>query len=82
VFRYSSLAALSASVLSPAIYLLCGQVGEHELWITSGPELLAVAALSAILLLRHKDNILRLAAGQESKIGAKKETPPAEGGAA
>jgi glycerol-3-phosphate acyltransferase PlsY len=82
VFRYSSLAALSASVLSPAIYLLCGQVGEHELWLTSGPELLAVAAMSAILLLRHKDNILRLAAGQESKIGAKKETPPAEGGAA
>jgi glycerol-3-phosphate acyltransferase PlsY len=82
VFRYSSLAALSASVLSPAIYLWCGQVGEHELWVTSGPELLAVAAMSAILLLRHKDNILRLAAGQESKIGAKKETPPAEGGAA
>ena len=82
VFRYSSLAALSASVLSPAIYLLCGQVGEHVLWQTSGPELLAVAAMSALLLLRHKDNILRLAAGQESKIGAKKETPPAEGGAA
>jgi hypothetical protein len=32
--------------------------------------------------LRHKDNIMRLVAGQESKIGAKKETPPAEGGAA
>jgi acyl phosphate:glycerol-3-phosphate acyltransferase len=82
VFRYSSLAALSASVLSPAIYLWCGQVGEHVLWQTSGPELLAVAAMSAILLLRHKDNILRLTAGQESKIGAKKETPPSEGGAA
>lgn len=77
VFRYSSLAALSASVLSPAFYLFGNQV----LWQTSGPELLAVAVMSALLLLRHKDNILRLVAGQESKIGAKKETPPTEDGA-
>lgn len=82
VFRYSSLAALAASVLSPAIYLWGSQVGDIVLWQTSGPELLAVAAMSALLLLRHKDNILRLMAGQESKIGAKKEAPPTEDGAA
>jgi glycerol-3-phosphate acyltransferase PlsY len=80
VFRYSSLAALSASVLSPAIYVFGSQVGDHVLWQTSGSELLAVAIMSALLLLRHKENILRLVAGQESKIGAKKETPPAEDG--
>lgn len=80
VFRYSSLAALSASVLSPAIYVFGSQVGDHVLWQTSGAELLAVAIMSALLLLRHKENILRLVAGQESKIGAKKETPPAEDG--
>ena len=80
VFRYSSLAALSASVLSPAIYVFGSQVGDHVLWQTSGPELLAVAVMSALLLLRHKENILRLVAGQESKIGAKKETPSAEDG--
>ena len=80
VFRYSSLAALSASVLSPAIYVFGSQVGDHVLWQTSGAELLAVAIMSALLLLRHKENILRLVSGQESKIGAKKETPPAEDG--
>ena len=77
VFRYSSLAALSASVLSPAVYLF----GDQMLWSTSGPELLAIAIMSALLLLRHKDNVVRLVSGQESKIGAKKETPPAENGA-
>jgi glycerol-3-phosphate acyltransferase PlsY len=71
VFRYSSLAALSASVLSPAMYAF----GNPVLWQTSGAELLAVTVMSALLLFRHKDNIQRLLAGQESKIGAKKEAP-------
>ena len=78
VFRYSSLAALSASVLSPVIYVY----GHDVLWQTSFPQALAVLLMSALLLWRHKENILRLVAGQESKIGAKKETPPDVGGAA
>ena len=69
VTRYSSLAALLASILSPAYYLL----GDHMLWITSEAELLAVMAMSILLVMRHKDNITRLLSGQESKIGAKKE---------
>jgi len=80
VFRYSSLAALSPIVLPPVVYAL----GDHTLWTTSVAQVLAIALMSAILLLRHKDNIVRLLAGQESKIGAKKEaaaqaTPGAEG---
>jgi glycerol-3-phosphate acyltransferase PlsY len=48
----------------------------HELvWTMSEAELLAVMAMSALLLMRHKDNITRLVSGQESKIGAKKEAP-------
>ncbi len=69
VSRYSSLAALSASLLAPAYYLLGNQV----VWQTSEAELLAVMVMSALLLMRHKDNIARLVSGQESKIGAKKE---------
>ena len=69
VTRYSSLAALLASILSPAYYLL----GDQMLWITSEAELLAVMAMSILLVMRHKDNITRLLSGQESKIGAKKE---------
>ena len=71
-FRYSSLAALAASLFAPAYYLF----GNQMAWQTSDAELLAVTVMSALLLMRHKDNIARLVSGQESKIGAKKEAPP------
>jgi glycerol-3-phosphate acyltransferase PlsY len=74
VFRYSSLAALSASLLAPAYYLM----GHQIVWQMSDAELLAVMVMSALLLMRHKDNIQRLVSGQESKIGAKKEAPTDE----
>ena len=68
-FRYSSLAALAASLFAPAYYLF----GDQLAWQTSQTELLAVAVMSALLLMRHKDNIARLVSGQETKIGAKKD---------
>ena len=73
--RYSSLAALAASLFAPAYYLF----GDQLAWQTSQAEFLALAVMSALLLMRHKDNITRLVSGQETKIGAKKEvdTPSA-----
>ena len=71
VTRYSSLAALMASVLSPGYYLF----GNEVLWQTSAAELLTVMVMSLLLLWRHKENIGRLMRGEESKIGAKKEAP-------
>ena len=68
-FRYSSLAAVAAALFAPAYYLL----GDQVAWKVSPEELLAVTFMSAILLLRHKENIVRLVAGEESRIGAKKE---------
>ena len=68
-FRYSSLAALAASLFAPAYYLF----GDNLAWQTSQAELLAVMVMSALLLMRHKDNIARLVSGQETKIGAKKD---------
>lgn len=63
VFRYSSLAAVVAVILSPIYgYFLLNK------------DLKAVAVLVLItlfILFRHKDNIQRLVAGQESKIGKK-----------
>ena len=73
-FRYSSLAALAASLFAPAYYLFGNQIA----WQTSDAELLAVMVMSALLLMRHKDNITRLVSGQETKIGAKKEAPTEE----
>jgi glycerol-3-phosphate acyltransferase PlsY len=61
-FRYSSLAALIASVFAPFYYGLLFGVDEI---------LFAVAAMSALLLYRHSKNISNLLAGKESRIGSK-----------
>lgn len=62
-FRYSSLAALVASVFAPIFYM----------WLRGADALaLAVAAMSLLLIWRHWDNLRRLIAGQEGRIGANK----------
>ncbi|MFZ7319168.1 glycerol-3-phosphate 1-O-acyltransferase PlsY [Comamonas jiangduensis] len=67
--RYSSLSALVAAVLAPVYYVLLG----GSLWNYDQSVLLAVIAMSALLLWRHAENIGRLLRGQESKIGSKKD---------
>jgi acyl phosphate:glycerol-3-phosphate acyltransferase len=66
-FRYVSLASMTAAVF--AVFFA---------WFLKldAPTVGAVAVMSAFLVWRHKDNIRRLAAGTESKLGAKKPTPP------
>jgi len=65
--RYSSLAAVAAAVFAPAFYLL----GAKVVWSGAPLIALSIGAMSAVLLYRHKDNIARLMAGKESRIGAK-----------
>ncbi|HAT35888.1 MAG TPA: acyl-phosphate glycerol 3-phosphate acyltransferase [Rhodospirillaceae bacterium] len=61
VSRYSSLAALVAVALTPLFAYL---------W---APQTMAATVVLALLIVyRHKDNIERLLAGTESRIGAKK----------
>lgn len=67
--RYSSLSALIAAVMAPVYYVLLG----GSLWPYEKPVLLAVVAMSVLLLWRHAENIGRLLKGQESKIGSKKD---------
>ena len=63
VSRYSSLAALAASIIAPGYaYALSGEpmvVG-------------AVAVMAALLVWRHRANIRRLVAGEEGRIGGGK----------
>lgn len=60
--RYSSLAALTAAIVTPILA-----------YILSGPHLIGGAVLmSALLIYKHRENILRLRAGTEARIGAKK----------
>ena len=64
-FRYSSLAALVAALFAPFYYGL--------LFGTTDGILLAVVAMAALLIYRHRKNIGNLLAGKESKIGSKKK---------
>jgi acyl phosphate:glycerol-3-phosphate acyltransferase len=63
--RYSSLAALIASALTP-----------FGLWLLGQPEIAALFLLLTVLLwVMHKANIARLLNGSEGKIGAKAASP-------
>lgn len=64
-FRISSLAALIALSISPAL----------AWWLADNPELTVLATFLAIsTIVRHQKNIIRLVKGQEPKIGAKKHS--------
>ena len=66
-FRYSSLASLVAAVFAPVYYVLFGGV----LWYTEGPVTAAIVAMGLLLIWRHRENIQRLVAGKESRLGKK-----------
>ena len=64
VSRYSSAAALAAAVAAPLL--------TH--WLVGTPEASAVIIVMAIMLVwKHRDNLRRLLAGTESRIGSKKQ---------
>jgi len=67
-FRYSSLAALAAAVFAPAYYAFGGDIA----WPYAPPLLGMLIVMSLLLVWRHIDNINRLVAGTESKLGSKK----------
>ncbi len=58
--RYSSLSALTASVVTPLALFALGEI----------PAALLAVLMTALLLWKHRANIRRLAAGEEPKIGA------------
>ncbi len=60
--RFSSLSALVASALSPIVLWFLGLPAQAAL----------LAVMTAILWVKHRDNIARLRAGTEGRIGQKK----------
>ena len=62
-FRYVSLGSVAVAAAFP---LLAWALREH----TDSRQLVLIAAVSALVIWRHRQNIGRLAAGTESKLGA------------
>ncbi len=67
-FRYSSLASIVTAVFAPAFFLL----GHRVAWDAPGVQVMSLVAMGMLLIYRHAENINRLMAGKESKLGAKK----------
>lgn len=66
-FRYSSLAALIAALFAPL----------YAWWLFGWSAILpVVTAIGLLLIWRHRENIARLYAGTESRLGQKKPSPP------
>lgn len=63
-FRYSSLAALVAAIFAPFFHVLMNGVD-----VMTG----AIFLISVLLIARHRQNIAKLLAGKESRIGEKKK---------
>jgi glycerol-3-phosphate acyltransferase PlsY len=65
-FRYSSLAALVAALFAPL----------YAFWLFGWSAILPVViAIAALLFWRHRENIARLAAGTETRLGQKGASP-------
>jgi len=71
-FRYSSLAAIISAVFAPVYAFFMSRLGFPVSWM-----LPSILFMSALLVWRHKQNILNLAAGKESRIGEKRDPPGA-----
>src|SRR2546428_12514019 len=66
-FRYASLASLIAAVFAPV----------YTWWLFGVSAMLPVVGVIALLLIwRHRENLSRLLAGTESRLGQKKASPP------
>jgi len=64
LFRISSLAALVACALAPAFFVFLQPSRAPEAWL--------LAAMVVMIFIRHHENIRRLLAGAEPRIGARK----------
>lgn len=61
-FRYSSLAAVTACVITPCF----------AFFVTTPIYMVFYSAIALLVIIRHRENIIRLFKGQESKIKLKK----------
>lgn len=75
LFRISSLSSLTAAALAPLFAFATDGLGapNHEKY----PIILLCLVMAVLIYIRHHQNIGRLLKGQEPRIGARKDAPPA-----
>jgi glycerol-3-phosphate acyltransferase PlsY len=61
----SVLAAAAAAIAAPIV-------------LGATPTAIAIILMASLVILRHQANLRRLVAGEESRVGARKGTPPPE----
>ena len=67
-WRYSSLGSISAAAAMPVlVYLFYAPTRAPSMWISGGTILIAV-----LIIAKHRQNIGRLVAGTETRLGAKR----------
>ena len=69
--HYVSLASMAAAVFAPFFYLL----GDRAAWNVDKAIVLALVAIAALLIYRHRENIGKLLDGTESKLGSSGSRP-------
>lgn len=68
IWRYVSLASVTASIAFPVVLLLAILSKPQWNLITLWPLLIAATAIPLMVIIRHRENIKRLSAGTESKV--------------
>lgn len=67
VSRYSSMSALVCAVVAPLYYVL----GDRSAWYFDKGIMVMLVVMGALLVYRHRENIVKLLQGKESRLGAK-----------
>ncbi|MFA5554510.1 MAG: glycerol-3-phosphate 1-O-acyltransferase PlsY [Phycisphaerae bacterium] len=68
IFRYISLASVIAAIVFSAALVILTIVLENWKWVNLWPLILAAAAITLMIIFRHRENIRRIISGTEAKV--------------
>ena len=72
LFRYVSLASVVAAIGLP-LFIIAVSIWEERPLVASRPFLIVTALIALLVLVRHRENLQRIRAGTESRIGRRRQ---------
>ncbi|MFT3785634.1 MAG: glycerol-3-phosphate 1-O-acyltransferase PlsY [Tepidisphaeraceae bacterium] len=78
VSRYISLSSMTAAAVFPVSYVVLELARGQSIFGAKTPLLVMALLISGLVFWRHRENIARLRAGTENKIGSRSAKPPIE----